>query len=43
MGYFMEWLIERHGPVGHVYREKWFDIGWMGALEEARKEFRSIK
>lgn len=40
MGYFMEWLIKNHELKGHVYTEKWFDIGWVEALEEARREFR---
>jgi len=39
MGYFMIWLIKNSQPLGFVYNEKWFDIGWHSALEKARKEF----
>ncbi len=39
MGYFMEWLIQNDELHGHVYTEKWFDIGWHESLEEARREF----
>lgn len=40
MGYFMEWLIKNHEPKGYVYKEKWFDIGWIEALKEARRDFK---
>ncbi len=39
MGYFIMWLMQREKVVGYVYTEKWFDIGWIEALEAARKEF----
>ena len=39
MGYFMAWLMQREKVYGHVYFEKWFDIGWIEALEEARRQF----
>ncbi len=39
MGYFIMWLMQQEKVVGHVYTEKWFDIGWIEALETARKEF----
>ena len=39
MGYFMTWLMEREKVFGHVYRQKWFDIGRIESLEQARKEF----
>ncbi len=41
MGYFLAWLMQREKVYGHVYFEKWFDIGWIEALEQARKEFES--
>ncbi len=41
MGYFLEWLMKQEKVRGHVYFEKWFDIGWIEALEQARKEFES--
>ena len=40
MGYFMEWLIQNQELHAHVYKEKWFDIGWHGALEQARKGYK---
>lgn len=39
MGYFMIWLIKNSVVYGHVYFDKWFDIGWPTALEKARQEF----
>lgn len=39
MGYFMIWLLDKEEIYGYVYEEKWFDIGWIEALERARKEF----
>lgn len=39
MGYFLTWLMEKEDVLGHVYYEPWFDIGWIDALEKARKEF----
>ena len=39
MGFFLMWLMQREKVLGHVYTEKWFDIGWIEALETARKEF----
>ena len=39
MGYFMSWLMEQERVFGHVYNEKWFDIGWIESLEQARQEF----
>lgn len=39
MGYFIMWLMKQEKVLGHVYKEKWFDIGWIEALETARKEF----
>ncbi len=41
MGYFLTWLMQHEKVYGHVYFEKWFDIGWIEALEQARKEFGS--
>lgn len=41
MGYFLTWLMQHEKVYGHVYLEKWFDIGWIEALEQARKEFES--
>lgn len=41
MGYFIMWLMRQEKVVGHVYTEKWFDIGWIEALETARKEFET--
>ncbi len=41
MGYFLTWLMQHEKVYGHVYFEKWFDIGWIEALEQARKEFES--
>lgn len=40
MGYFMEWLLENDELLGHVYTEKWFDIGWHESLEQARREYK---
>jgi glucose-1-phosphate thymidylyltransferase len=39
MGFFLVWLLQQEKILGHVYLEKWFDIGWIEALETARKEF----
>lgn len=39
MGFFIMWLMQHEPVMGHVYNEKWFDIGWIEALEAARKEF----
>ena len=39
MGFFIMWLMQQEKVLGHVYMEKWFDIGWIEALETARKEF----
>lgn len=39
IGYFMVWLLDKSRPLGFVYKEKWFDIGWHSALGKARKEF----
>lgn len=39
MGFFLMWLLSQEKVLGHVYMEKWFDIGWIEALETARKEF----
>lgn len=39
MGFFLTWLMQHEKVIGHVYTEKWFDIGWIEALETARKEF----
>ena len=39
MGYFITWLMKHEKVFGHVYLEKWFDIGRIESLEQARKEF----
>jgi glucose-1-phosphate thymidylyltransferase len=39
MGFFLIWLMQQEKIRGHVYLEKWFDIGWIEALETARKEY----
>jgi len=39
IGYLMAELTEKKQLYGFVYREKWFDIGVLPALEKARKEF----
>lgn len=39
MGFFLMWLMQHEKVIGHVYADKWFDIGWIEALEMARKEF----
>jgi len=39
MGYFLTWIMQHEQVYGHVYFEKWFDIGWIEALEEARQYF----
>lgn len=39
MGYFMEWLLANNEIYSHVYEEKWFDIGWLESLEQARRDF----
>ncbi|MBI3036823.1 nucleotidyltransferase family protein [Candidatus Woesearchaeota archaeon] len=39
MGFFLMWLMKLEKVLGYVYTEKWFDIGWIEALEAARKEF----
>jgi glucose-1-phosphate thymidylyltransferase len=41
MGYFLCWLMKREVVLGHVYYEKWFDIGWIKAFEQARKEYNA--
>jgi glucose-1-phosphate thymidylyltransferase len=41
MGYFLTWLMKQETVVGHVYYEKWFDIGWIKAFEQARKEYKA--
>lgn len=41
MGFFLMWLMQQETVIGHVYNETWFDIGWIEALESARKEFVS--
>lgn len=41
MGLFLAWLIDNDEIAGHVYTDKWFDIGWIEALEIARRDFRS--
>ena len=39
MGFFVMWLMQQEKVLGCVYTEKWFDIGWIEALETARREF----
>ncbi len=39
MGFFLMWLMSQEPVVGHVYSDTWFDIGWIEALEKARREF----
>ena len=39
MGFFIEWMLRNAEVYSHVYHEKWFDIGWLESLEEARREF----
>ena len=39
MGYFMAWLMKHYELYGFVYKEKWFDIGWLEALKQTEKEF----
>ncbi len=39
MGFFLMWIMQSEKVLGHVYTDKWFDIGWIEALESARKEF----
>ena len=39
MGFFLMWLMQREKVLGHVYTEKWFDIGWIEAFESARRGF----
>jgi glucose-1-phosphate thymidylyltransferase len=39
MGFFLTWLMQHEQVWGHVYMDRWFDIGWIEALEQARKEF----
>ena len=41
MGYFLTWLMQHEQIFGHIYFDKWFDIGWIEALEEARQQFQS--
>ncbi len=44
MGYFMSWLLEKNVPVyGIVFDKGWFDIGWLEALEHARKNFKGVQ
>ena len=39
MGYFMEYAVEKEHVHGFSHEEKWFDIGRLEALEEARRDF----
>ncbi|MBI2580252.1 nucleotidyltransferase family protein [Candidatus Woesearchaeota archaeon] len=39
MGFFLMWLMRQEKVLGLVYTQKWFDIGWIEALETARNEF----
>ncbi|MDO8428370.1 MAG: nucleotidyltransferase family protein [Candidatus Diapherotrites archaeon] len=39
MGYFMNWLVEKHLLYGFVYSDKWFDIGWKESLRQTEQEF----
>lgn len=39
MGFFLMWLMQHETVIGHIYTDKWFDIGWIEALEVARREF----
>lgn len=39
MGFFLMWLMRQEPVIGHVYTDTWFDIGWIEALEKARREF----
>ena len=40
MGYFCAWVLKSKTPFcGFVYTEKWFDIGWLESLQQARREF----
>lgn len=39
IGYLMAELTQKGKLYGFVYKEQWFDIGVMAALEKARKEF----
>ncbi len=41
MGYFITWLMQHETVYGQVYEDKWFDIGWIEALEQARREFQA--
>jgi glucose-1-phosphate thymidylyltransferase len=41
MGHFLTWIMQHEKVLSHVYNEKWFDIGWIEALEAARKEFKT--
>ena len=43
MGYFMTWLMQHETIYGHIYFDKWFDIGWIESLEEARQSFEAKK
>ncbi|MFH1225434.1 MAG: nucleotidyltransferase family protein [Candidatus Diapherotrites archaeon] len=40
MGNFLEWLITREAVYGHIFLEKWFDIGSFESLGRAREEFK---
>ena len=40
MGYFLTWLMEHEKVYGRIYFDKWFDIGWIESLEEARQKFK---
>ena len=39
MGFFLMWIMQFEKVMGHIYTEKWFDIGWIESLEKARREF----
>ena len=40
MGYFCVWVLKSKIPFyGVIYTEKWFDIGWLESLQQARREF----
>lgn len=40
MGNFIEWLIGKDVVYGHIFLEKWFDIGSFESLGRAREEFK---
>ncbi len=39
-GYFVKWFYTRWKVYGFVFKEKWFDIGSLETLREAREHFR---